>query len=251
MKKIQVIIVTLISFLIGTSWVNAECDAAESNRLKSLAVNVKYSYEIVELEVSMEEGYNPPDGMTDEELANYVAKDDFFRIYLSNITEDLYVVVTNENTKETKTFRYSDTNNGTISFDEKVGIEIVNYKIVVYASEKSDCSARELRTMYLTTPKYNPLSESQLCIGIEEFYLCHEYLSVDPKFDQFDTLTYKYREGKLDENGEEKKEEEKDKGFIGFIKEHKVVAIATTLVVIAAGGCITFVIVKKQRSRIV
>lgn len=251
MKKIRVIVITLIAFFVSTSWVNALCDATESNRLNGLAVNVKHSYEIVDLEVPLPDDYNLPDGMSDEDLENYVNKESYYRIYLSNITEDLYVVVTNTNTNEKKTFRYSDTENGSVSFDERVGTEIINYTFEVYASEKNDCVGRKLHTMYLTTPMYNVYSESANCTGISEFYLCHEYLSVDVKFDKFDSLTEQYREGKIREDGSIKEDEKTEKGFFGFIKEHKGIVIGATFLIVVAGGCITIVIVKKQRSRIV
>lgn len=250
MKKFRVVFVLLFSFLISTSLVKAECDATESNRLQSLAVNVRNSYEIVELEVQESEDFNPPDGLSDEELENYVYKKDFFRIHLNNITEDLYVVVTNRDTKETHTFHYGDTDNGNVHFDVEVGTEINNYIVDVYASDKTNCTSKKLRTMYFTTPMYNTFSESVMCDGIEEFYLCHEYLSVDTSFAKFDTLVEQYRSGKLKEDGTAKPIEE-EKGFFGFIKEHKGIVALTILVVVVAGGCITVVIIKKQRSRIV
>ena len=119
--------------MIGGKYVYAACDATEMNTLNSLAANVGKSYEVIEREVSSEEANaTPPDGLTIEEYENYVFVRKFFRIYITNITEELYVVVTNENTGEEKTFNYADTDNGNVYFDERVGTEIVNYTIDIY-----------------------------------------------------------------------------------------------------------------------
>lgn len=251
MKKIRLAVVTFIISLICAPYVYAECDATESNKLSSLANNVRTSQEIIQKEFELGEGDNPPDGLSEEEIANYKMKVDYFKIYVSNITEDIYVVVTNGNTKESRTFNYQDTQNGTVFFEEEVGSEIVNYTINVYASNKTNCTSRKLRTFYVTTPMYNIFSESSLCEGIEEFYLCHEYLSVKTTFDKFEDLTNQYRDGKLKEDGSLKTDDGKNNGIFGFIKEHKGTVIIASVAIIAIGGLVTVIIVKKQRSRIV
>jgi len=233
------------------SFVHAACESKEMNELNSLAVKVKTSYEIIKKEVVVDETFNPPDGLTEEEMENYVPTENYFKIYISNVTEDLYVVVTNKNTDEEKTYTYSDAVNGTISFEVKESIEIVNYTIAVYSSDKTGCPNKKLHTLRITTPMYNNFSESKLCKGIEEFYLCHEYLTVKTSFEGFDILTEQYRAGQLNEDGTKKPEEKKEEGFFGFIKEHKGTVIITSVVVIALGGLATVIIVKKQRSRIV
>lgn len=251
MKKFKLVVVTFIAGLLGMPLAYAECDATETNKLSSLANNVKVSQEIIQKEFELGVGDNPPDGLTEEEIKDYKMKVDYFKIYISNITEEIYVVVTNNNTKQTKTFNYKDTQNGTAFFEEEVGSEIVNYTIEVHASGKTNCNSKKLRTFYLTTPMYNIFSESSLCEGIKEFYLCHEYLSVKTTFDKFEELTNQYRDGKLKADGSIKDDDKKDNGIIGFIKEHKGTVIVATLAVITIGGLVTVIIVKKQRSRIV
>lgn len=250
MKKFRLAVVALIMSLIYMPFVYADCDAATSSRLSGLAANVRRDFEVIEKEVPQDGTFTLPDGLTEEEEKNYVATRPYFRIHISNITEELYVVVTNNNTNERKTFRYSDAENGVITFEEPVLIEIVNYKIEVYASTGTDCPNRRLQTLTLTTPMYNTFSEEARCDGIEEFYLCHEYLSVETSFKDFDRLVEQYRAGRLKEDGSEKDKNE-NSGFFGFIKEHTGTVIIVSVAIIAIGGLVTVIIVKKQRSRVV
>lgn len=251
MKKIKAFAFTFLLFFLSTN-VYAVCDVTETNTLNSLATNVRISYEVVQVEIPMDENFNPPDGVSDEDMEDYVAYQDYFRFYISNVTEELYIVVTNQETNERRTYTYDDVVDGVITFDEVVGISITNYTIEVYSSSATNCPDSLLYTWYETTPMYNVFSESSLCVGIEEFYLCHEYLSVDTSFENFNQLVGEYRAGHIDDNGEEITEPvEDDGGFFEFIGDHLVVVIVVAVIIVAAGGLITFVVIKKQRSRIV
>ncbi len=251
MKKFKGCLLSLATFLICLTNVDAACSAEEQNKLNSLAVNVGANYEVIEKEIEVGENYNFPDGLSEEEFENYVVKRKFFRISITNLTEDLYVVVTDQATKESKTYRYSDSDNGTVYFDEALAVIINNYTIDVYSSSNTGCPDTKLYSLALTTPMYNNYSESVMCNGIENFYLCHPYLSVDVSFDNFESLVEKYKAGNVDDNGEEIKKDEKKKGFKEFLKEHKAIIIVTSVGIIAVGGLVTTIIVKKQRSRIV
>lgn len=251
MRKFRLVVVAFAISLLAIPLAYADCDVTETNKLSSLANNVNSSQEIIQKEVKLEEGYNTPDGLTDEELENYLAKRDYFRVSIYNVTEELYIEVTDNNTKETKRYNYEDAINGTISFEKEVGTEITNYTVIVYASDKTGCVTRKLRTFYIELPMYNLLSESSLCEGIKEFYMCHEYLNVEVNFTKFEESTQLYREGKLKDDGSEKGDDKNNEGFLGFLKEHKGVVIITSIGIIAIGGLVTMIIVKKQRSRIV
>lgn len=253
MKKFRALMFALVLFFFSSN-VYAVCDATEENALNSLAANVQTSQEIVQVEVPIDENFNPPDGLTEEEEENYVPYQNYFRIYISNITEDLYVIVTDKNTGEKTTYTYQDAVNGTITFDEKVYIFITNYTIEVYSSDKTNCPNTKLNTLYVTTPMYNSYSESAVCDGIEDFYLCHEYLSVsidNITYNDFLSLADQYRAGHIDDNGEEIVQDDTNDGFVQFLKDNIVVVIIVVVVIVAAGGLITFVVIKKQRSRIV
>jgi len=252
MKKFKGLLLVLIVMLTNVVIVNATCETEEKNKLNSLAVNVKASYELVEEEVPLEEGFNYPDGMTEEDIKDFKNIVEIFKIYITNVTEELYVEVTNKTTKETKKYTYSEVVDGSIIIKQEVNLDINNYTIVVYSSDKTGCPDTKLHTLYLTTPAFNEYSQLKVCEGIEDFYLCHEYLSVETSFEKFDELVAKYKEGKISEDGEDTKDTPKEEpSFMDFIKENKGIIIGVTIGIVAIGGLVTVIIVKKQRSRIV
>ncbi|MDE5540013.1 MAG: hypothetical protein K2J20_05960 [Bacilli bacterium] len=249
MKKIKIAVLTMILFFISTHTVSAVCSAEELNRLNALGVNVHVSYE--EARGEMAPGtYSPPEGLSPEEIENYVAYYNYFKIYISNLTEDIYVKVYDDVTEKTRTYTYASSDNGTLSLEWDELRTIVNYTITVYSSNKTGCPDTKLSTLYLTTPRYNDYSEWSICEGIEEYYLCYKYLSVDEVSEnEFYNLAAKYKEAKEKKQTEDdEKEKNKDKGFLGFLKTNSIVVIITIIVVIAAGGAITVIIVKKRRS---
>lgn len=253
MKKLRITILVLVAFFASVGLVRAECDSKESNRLNSLAVNVKVSYVEDKKKADMSGEFNPPDGLSEEELEGYIAYITYFKVYIANVTEELYVIVTNNVTKESKTYSYQDAVDGTITFDHEDLTVITNYTIDVYASSNTECANTKLTTHYLTTPKYNSYSDSTICEGIENFYLCHKYLAVKAVgFDEFVTLAERYKKGQIDSDGSEIVDKEPGKdNFFDYIKEHKGIVIGTVVTVLVIGGLVTVIIVKKQRSRIV
>lgn len=252
MRKMKVLVLSLCLFFTCLTKADAACSLDESSKLKALGVNVTVDYDVVQKKVEMDEGFNTPDGISEEELANYENIQDFFRIYISNITEELYVEVQDDDTKEKHKYTYQDAVNGVISFDQDVYDFITNYTITVYTSNKTGCPDTKLQTLHRTTPMYNNLSESAACSGIENFYLCHQYLSTKVNFDNYEELIEKYRQGKIGASGEEITDDGTNKnGFIEFIKENKGIAIAAVVLIVTIGGLVTVIIVRKQRSRVI
>lgn len=246
MKKIRCFIFLLGTLIIGMPIVKAECSIEETNRLTSLAYKVNANFEVITKELPLEEGMFPPDGFSLEDLENYRYEKKFFKIYISNITEDIYVVVKNDKNKTSKTYHHSDTNDNVISFEADVTWDIINYTITVYAAQ-GECTGKILNTISFTTPMYNKNSEYAICDDIKEYYLCKEYISVETSFENFFEKAEKYKEKKFKK--EETKEEKK--GISQFIKEHKGIIIITSIIIITAGGLVTVIIVKKQRSKII
>lgn len=249
MKKLKAFIFTLMLFFVSSSYVYAECDATELNTLRSAATNVRASYEEMRALLDPSE-YTPPDGTSAE---GYEAYYTFFRVYVTNLTEDLYIEVHNDANGETKTYTYEDSDNGTVTFDWADIYLMANYTIRVYSSDNTNCSGTELYTLYLTTPRFNQYSTYDLCEGAEDFYLCYEYLSIpdDVSFGRFVELIERYKNGQIDDDGNKVEEPDEGNGFIQFLGEHYVAIIIIAIVIIAAGVTVTVIIVKKQRSRIV
>jgi len=247
----NLIAVMFLVFFVSVVKVKAVCDATEINKLNGLAVNVKASYEQVEQNLAPGE-FTYPDGLTDEEMKNYVATYTIFRVYVTNLTEDLYIVVTNDVNSEEKTYTYENSNNSTIYFDWDDITKLVNYTITVYSSNKTNCADTKLNTLVLSLPRYNLFSEYDVCEGNEEFYLCHTFLAIpdNVSYGEFLDLIYKYSEGKVNKNGEEKEEEviEEEKGFWEYVKEHKTPIILIVAGIIVVGGGTFVIIANKKRS---
>jgi len=248
MGKINKIILIFILFICSSTNVYAECDFTETNRLNSLAVNVKASYEHFEVEYK---SYTPLDGATQEEIENYVVKVLNFKIHIANITKELYVTVTDSVTKNTKTYNYSDTKNGEITFIQDDLTQVYNYTINIYSSNETNCPDTKLYTMYLQTPYFNRLSEYELCEGIEEFYLCHEFLNVKSvSLDEFESLSRSYRNNKIDKNGEKTEQEKTENNSISnFLKNHKILVVILSVVIIIVIILLIILIAKKNRGK--
>ena len=248
MKKINKLIFFIILALI-TIDVYAACDTKELNELRSVAANIKTSYEVMEGTLDSSE-YTPPDGITDEELENFEAKYTFFRIYITNLTPELYVTVYNDLTKKTETYNYDDSNNGTVTFDWDDIRGLVNYQITIYSSSKTSCADTKLHTTYFTTPRYNEYSNYAICDGAEDYYLCYEYLTVpDVQYDEFVEKVTEYKNRQITDSDSEK-EEQDNNGFIEFIKEYKIIIISVIVIIVLAGGLTTAIIIKKRRREI-
>lgn len=248
MGKIKVVVLSLVAFMILIEPVSAACDLNETNKLKSIAANVKASYEVVKIPEDPS-NYDAPDEMSDEE--NVQIMKSVMNINIVNITKDLYVTVHDSLTDKTKTYNYSNTKNGKLTIVQDDLTAVNKYTITVFSSSETNCANTKLFTVNLTTPYYNYFSKMAICEGIEDFYLCHEYLSVTGvPFEKFLDLAEQYKKGKIDNSGEEvEKEKEEDKGFLDFVKENKGIVIISIVGVIAVGGLVTFVVIKKQRSR--
>ncbi len=246
MKKINKLIFTIILALISID-VYAACDTKELNELRSAAANIKTSYEVMEGKFDPSE-YSPPDGITDEELEEYEGVYTFFRIYITNLTPDLYITVYNDLTDQTTTYNYSDSTDGTITFDWDDIRGLVNYQITVYSSNQTNCADTKLHTLYLTTPRYNEYSSYEICDGAEDYYLCYEYLTV-PEDVSYSEFVQNVEEYKINHNTEKEEEEspQESNDFISFLSQHKVPILVISITILAIGGLTTVIIIKKRR----
>lgn len=250
MRKIRIVVLVLVCFLACNLVVDAACSASDLSKLNQMAVNLKPSYEEAEGILDKDE-YTPPDGITEDEIGDYQEKYLYFNIHIANLTEDLYVVVTNDVDKEKRTYKYEDSKDGIVTFKWENIRAITNFTITVYSSEKTDCPNTKLTTLYLTTPRYNEYNGFQVCKENSDFYLCYKYLTIkNVGEEEFFRLLEQYQKGQINKDGENIVEEPaQDKGFIKFVKDNKVLVIITVVAVLAIGGAVTVILVKKQRSK--
>ncbi len=254
MKKVKIIFFSLLMFLISSKMVYAVCDTKALNDLNAEALKVQASYELKSREIDNPYGY--PDGLTEEqkkEYDNMKVSENYYEIYISNVTDNMDIKVYDDVTDKEVTYNYSQAKDGIISFVQNDYYNLHNYTITVYSSSKTgDCQDKVLYTKNLITPYYNRFSSFGACSGNEEFYLCHQYLNVKVTNDEseFYRLVGEYENGKVNSEGEViVPEEKKENSLKEFIKKNKVGIIITASVVVIGGGIVTVILLKKKRER--
>lgn len=227
----------------------SSCSYSEQAELNEIVSHVNANYEVVD--VSMGEYYDV-DHFGDEGFDS--VKEHFikgFNIHILNITEDIYVRVSNDVNDEIKTFRYSDTQDGVATFQTTDNERLVTYTIEVY-SAKYSCTGEMFRKFTLTTPLYNNYSERPQCVDNQEFYYCQEFISSENiTFSEFIDKISEYQSKKQQE--EEQKQEE-NKNFINklkdFYKDNAIVINSIGVAIVVMGVATAVVLVKKKRSRV-
>ena len=153
---------------------HAECSYEEQVRLATEASNVNAVYEAGNYGTGEYERGEMPD-----ENGNYEYEITELKVIVNvyNITENMYVLVRNENTNEEDIYYYSDTENGTLTWERTDLDNIVEYTISIY-SNNSDCQGNLLRNISLITPRYNDYSTYTYCDGLDVYY-CQEFVTTD------------------------------------------------------------------------
>jgi len=111
-----------------------------------------------------------------------------------------------------------------------------------------------LKLIALTLPKYNKLSEDELCKGIEEFVLCNPTYEKEIDYETFVSrvTTYKKTKEKESQNTVDTEEPEKDKNtdkIINYIKDNlvQIIIIATFVILVIITTIITAKSIRKSR----
>ena len=231
MKKIMTL---LVAFILPLTIVRAACDYTAQLDLNSKAANVKYNYELKTETKEYDDG---------------VSEEDYFIITFLNITEDLYVEVSNNITSEVKTIRYNDTKDGEASFEWREIYDITNFTIKIYAESTTECSGDLLKTAKLSTPRFNNYYNRAICSDYPDFYLCQKYVTTN-QIDEsgFINKVESYINGKVDDKGNDIKQEDKKFNFKEFIKYNVKYIIGGVVVIGVAGGVAIYLKkTKKQR----
>lgn len=237
MKKFFVF--TLIFFMFsGIVKAATACDTSEESKLRQKAANINVNYEIKEEVEKIE----------DSEATEL--RTEYFEISILNVTDEFYVIVKNSKTNEERRFSGADASNGIIKFRVDDKSEVVKYTFQIYTSDKTSCKDEKLKTLYLTTPRFNIFSQRAVCEEIPEYYLCQKYVTfASVSEDNFAKKTRSYQSGQ--ENKEGEKVEEKNKTFFDkvytFLDNSKWYIAG--VVVIAAGCYVYYDYSKKNKKR--
>lgn len=105
---------------------------------------------------------------------------------ITNLTNNLYVVVLNDYDNNSITYHYSDVVDGVLNIDTFTINKNINYVVKIYSEDKT-CGDSSLKTINYTTPKYNEYSTYIKCQETEtEIELCSAFYDVkDMTYEEF------------------------------------------------------------------
>ena len=241
MKK-KIFLMTLASLLAGVQIANAAsiCSYTEQAELNEIASTVKLNYEVVEYgtgefgieEVEGQDGYNEVEIMAE-----------MLKINIINITKDIYVEVKINNSNTGKIYHFIDSDNGTVSIEQKSTNMISTYQVTIY-SNYNNCIGDKLKTIELKTPMYNELSENGLCEGVTDLFYCQRYVlsPIELTDEEFMDLM----QDKVKEEVKKAEEDAENKNVvIEFIDKYKILIIS---VIVITGVVTTAIVIKNRRS---
>jgi len=233
MKKI---LTFFFIFFIYTSYINAAslCSYEEQVTLNSEASNVKVNYEIWQEEI---------------QFIDYPTKVDRLKVNIINLSNNFYVVVSNNVINKTTTYTAKDAKDGIISFDWDNFESVTNFTIKVYSGENTNCANEAYKTLYLTTPRYNEFYKRQVCEEYSDFYLCQKYVTfAEVSEERFLKQINDYKNNLLSNDGNDinGNENNKDKDIIDLIREYKWPILGTLAVILCV---LSFKIYKDNKKK--
>lgn len=162
----------------------ATCEAADKAALLTLSSVIEVNYEEMDGYYTGEEvGY--PEGLAEEDYDDYKLEYNYFNINILNITEDFYIVITNNINDTELTINYSDSEDGIYTFLHETLSNVTTYTINVYSSGENGCSGELLAVKYLVVPKYNEYSTWDMCEDYSDEAVCQKYTTVETYNESF------------------------------------------------------------------
>ena len=245
MKKFKLAFLSILSFFICTLITNAasKCDYSELAEINKEASAVKLSYEEKQ---RILEGDN---GVTDsEEQSDEPFYESYFVVNITNVTDNLYIKVTNSADDSTKIFTSNDAVDGIISFEWNELDTVANLTAKVFTSNKTSCPDEEIVVQYKTLPMFNYYSDTAYCYDHKKEDICQQYVTSEVTEEQFNR--------KYEESQKEKTEEVNNTGVAkkvtNFVKKNKKGFIIGGSIIIVIGVVTTVVvIIKRRRSRLI
>lgn len=239
-------LVTLLMFCFATSVKAEECSYEKQVELSNKAATVKATYESVDIKTG--EKLILED--TEEEVDDVVKG---FKVKILNITEDLMVTITDNQSNTSKSYYYSDTDKGTLTLQEQEANIVRSYTVEIKGFYEG-CEGTDLRTVALIVPKYNSYSTLAICDEYPEFEYCQEYLTSgnDISVTEFLTRIDKYQES---HKSETEKKENKKQSFIDkvkeFFKKNKKAIVIVAIAVVIVGVATATILIVRRRSRLI
>lgn len=242
MKKILLVFSFILMISFNNVWA-ATCDNTEMKKLNAVASNIKVSYE-VETKTVDNLNYKYGGGDPTIEISNII-------INLYNITDDIFIIASNNVNSNTKTIVYSDTQNGKYNLDTFENISaITTYTFNVYAKNEP-CKPRKLKSIEFVKPIENPYYFDENCKNNLDIPFCAQF--VTDTFKDINGLDIKseiekYRKTNTSKITTKNTDINQNNKVADFISSNKYYLIGG--VVLVSGIVITIIVVKKRRNQI-
>ena len=244
MKKILLILSFILTFSL-TNVSASTCDSATMKDLKGKANNIKVSYE-AETKTVENANYVVDGGDKTMEVPNII-------IDLYNITDDVFVIISNDIDNTKKTIVYSDTENGKYKLDTWDNFNALGtYTFDVYAKNEP-CKPSKLKTITFAKPIENHLYRSQLCKKNLDIPFCTQFITkpigitgseLKEKIEEYrKTSTNKVTSKKDDDTNNDNKNK-----VIEFVKDNKYYFISAASLIIVI--IVIVALIKKRRNQI-
>ena len=160
MKKVFSILI--IFLLLGFINVNAAaCKSGELTKLNEEANKIKVGYDPIETKKMVEVNALDMDGNPIE--GTYEITEDSLKITVYNVTDDIFLIMTNDANDEEVVINSENSSGGNYSFVNENITDIINYKFEIYSN--SSCDTTLLKTVKFTKPFMNPNARYEACIN--------------------------------------------------------------------------------------
>lgn len=169
-NKLSFIIFTLLILPIVASAEDV-CTYKDKAGLNDIASNISINYEVIELEEEIK--FNSPD--TGEPLEGIRVKT-IFKISIYNLTEDVFIIQSNDFDNKEEFIIYELSTNGVYTFETDDVENIIKYKFDVI-SALPGCFGDILKSYNFIKPKKNMYSQYAMCEGNENIPYCQEFIT--------------------------------------------------------------------------
>lgn len=235
MKKVfslTVFLLTCFLFLISQTKADS-CSYKEQQALNKEASNVKINYEIVDRRNEI------PNNLTQDD--HYDMKDYYYiNVSLYNISENIYVKITNDYNNEEKNYYSTDLVENSISWKNFYNYQNITYTLNILANT-TNCSGKKLIRKKITIPRFNQFYNKNYCQKIPDYELCQELINsslddskvADKIYDAYlKTLNFSNQK---DENNKFK------------INWQLIITIAGIIILGVITGLIIYIVIKRRR----
>lgn len=181
-KNVHFLIIFVLSYFIFLPNASAlSCSNKDANDLVSYASYVKAKYDIIDNSKRKTAKING-------KAMEYAIPNFTFNITIYNVTDNIYLKITNDVNEQEIVVYNKDTNKNTYTFSNYDFGQIYNYTIEILSNNPS-CKNESIRKINLTKPKYNVFSEYSECNGSKLAY-CQKFISTNKKInlDEFSQM---------------------------------------------------------------